>query len=67
VTQCLVLERGGDSPEGYHGRPFGGPLRLLDHGPFFASARDHTEHILWFVSLFIFFLLFFERGVFLDY
>jgi hypothetical protein len=24
-----VLERDGDSPEGYRGRPFGGPLRLL--------------------------------------
>jgi hypothetical protein len=29
VARCLVLERGGDSPEGYRGRPFGGPLRLL--------------------------------------
>jgi hypothetical protein len=29
MARRLVLERGGDSPEGYCGRPFGGPLQLL--------------------------------------
>jgi hypothetical protein len=28
VAWRLVLERGGDSPEGYHHHSFGGPLRL---------------------------------------
>jgi hypothetical protein len=29
VAQRLVLERGRDSPDGYRGQPFGGPLQLL--------------------------------------
>jgi hypothetical protein len=29
VARRPVLERDGDSLEGYHGRPFGGPLRLF--------------------------------------
>jgi hypothetical protein len=28
VVRYLVLERDGDSPKGYRGRPFGGPLWL---------------------------------------
>jgi hypothetical protein len=39
-----------------------GRCGFLGREPFFASDCDHAERVLWFVSLFVCFLLFFERG-----
>jgi hypothetical protein len=61
-----ALERGGDLPEGYHGRPFDGSLRLF--GPwallcFGPQPRRVCFVVCEFVCLFTFYY-FFERGVF---
>jgi hypothetical protein len=39
----MVLERGGDSPEGYCGRPLGGPLRLLGPWALLCSGSRPRE------------------------
>jgi hypothetical protein len=40
---------------------------FLGRGPSFALGRNHTECASWFVGLFVYLLLFFERGVFTGY
>jgi hypothetical protein len=65
VTRRLALVRGGDLPKGYRGRPFGGPLRLF--GPWALPCFGPRSRRVWFVGLFVYLLLFFERGVFPRY
>jgi hypothetical protein len=65
VARRLVLERDGDSPEGYRGLPFGGPLRLL--GPWALRCFGPRPRETCFTGLFVCLLLFFERGVFPGY
>jgi hypothetical protein len=62
-----ILERDGDSPEGYRGRSFGGSLRLS--GPWalllWAVTTRSVFWGLWVVSLR--FIIFFEKGIFPGY
>jgi hypothetical protein len=67
VARRLVLERGGDSPEGYPDRPFGGPPRLL--GPwalifFGPRPRGAFFVVCRFVCLL---LIIFRKGCFPGY
>jgi hypothetical protein len=41
-----------------------GRCGFLGRGPSFTSGCDRAECVLWFVGLFVYLLLFFERGVF---
>jgi hypothetical protein len=64
AAQCPVLERDGDSSEGYRGRPFGGPLRLLRLWALLCSGsrpRGARFVIRGFVSLRF---VIFRKGVF---
>jgi hypothetical protein len=63
VVRRLALERGRGSPEGCCGRKFGGP-GLLGCGPFSALGRDHTECVLWFVGVFVYFYYFLGKWCF---
>jgi hypothetical protein len=68
----VCLARGADFasiglPEGDRGQPFGGPLRIFGPWALLCFGCDHTECVLWFVGLFVYFLLVSGRGVFPRY
>jgi hypothetical protein len=67
AARCPVLERDGDSPEGYRDRSFSGPLRLLGPWALLFSEPRPCGARLRFAGLFVYVLLFFERGVFPGY
>jgi hypothetical protein len=63
----LPLERGGESPEGYRGRPVGEPLWFLWVVGLSILGCDHTGRVFRFVACSFAFYYFSKRGVFPGY
>jgi hypothetical protein len=59
-----VLERGGNSPEGYRGQSVGGPLWLLWAVGLSTLGCDHSECVFGVRGMFVLCFVIFRKGGF---